>query len=213
MIRQSVLALMVALATCTSSIGADLINTLGATTNLFGTGINNFRAAQSFNTTATDFIVTDVTLRMFTDATSGQFRISIYDATGAGNRPGAQVASLFSGPVANLPAGGVYQNFNLTNLNVVLNPNQRYYIVGDAGPLNSETAFVYWQYTTSPPPGSGGATSVFWQSLDGSTWRDEFVGEPQLMRVVAVPEPGTYALAGLCVLTLGVIGRRRSKRS
>ncbi len=213
MIRQSVLGLMVALATCTSSFGADLINTLGATTNLFGIGMNNFRVAQSFQTTAIDVIVTDVTIKIFTDATSGQFRINIFDATGAGNRPGAQVANIFSGTVANLPASGAYQNFNLTNLNVVLNPNQRYYIVADAGPLNDVEKFIYWQYTTSPPPGSGGATSVFWQSLDGSTWRDEFVGEPQLMRVVAVPEPGTYALAGLCVVTLAAIGRRRSKRS
>lgn len=209
MFLRSVLTIALALATCTAATGADLINTLDAQTNLFGIGMNNFRVAQSFRTTTLDTLVTDVTLKLLTDATAGDFRVSIFDATGAGSRPGTQVAQIFSGTVGSLPQGS-YANFHLGDLAVQLNPNRLYYVVADTTSLNAEDKFVFWRYTTSPPPGSNGATSIFWQSFDGSTWVDEFVGEPQLMRVVAtVPEPGTHVLAGLGVLILGLYGRRR----
>jgi|JI10StandDraft_1071094.scaffolds.fasta_scaffold43544_2 hypothetical protein len=211
MFLRSVLTIALALATCTAATGADLINTLDAQTGLFGTGMNGFRVAQSFRTTLVDTIVTDVTLKMFTDATTGQFRVSIFDATGAGSRPGAQVAEIYSENVDKLPTGG-YTNFHLGGLSVSLSPDRLYYIVADTTTLNAEDKFVYWQYTDSPPPGSHGDTSIYWQSLDGSTWRDEYVGSPQLMRVVAVPEPGTYALAGLGVLVLGAFGRRKRRK-
>ncbi len=212
MFLRSVLAITLALATCTAATGADLINTLDAQTGLGSWGMNGFRMAQSFRTTAVDTIVTDVTLKIFTDATSGQFRIAIFDATGDAGRPGAQVAEIFSDSVNQLPTGG-YTDFHIGNLSINLNPDRLYYVVGNATPLNDVDKFVYWQYTDSPPPGSHGDTSIYWQSFDGSTWRDEYVGSPQLMRVVAVPEPGTYALAGLGVLVLGAFGRRRRRKA
>ncbi|MBI1321790.1 PEP-CTERM sorting domain-containing protein [bacterium] len=212
MFLRSVLTFALALATCTAATGADLINTLDATQALAGTGLNGFRVSQSFRTTLVDTIVTDVTLKMFTDATTGTFRISIFDATGPGDRPGTQVAQIYSETVDKLPTGG-YTNFHLGGLSVNLSPDRMYYIVADATTLNAEDKFVYWQYTDSPPPGSHGDTSIYWQSFDGSTWQDEYVGSPQLMRVVAVPEPGTYALAGLGTLVLGVFGRRQRRKS
>jgi len=212
MFLRSVLAFGLALATCTAATAADLINTLDATQALAGTGLNGFRVAQSFRTTLVDTIVTDVSLKIFTDATTGTFRISIFNATGTGDRPGAQVAQIYSETVDNLPTGG-YTNFHLGGLSVNVASERLYYVVAEATTLNAVDKFVYWQYTDSPPPGSHGDTSIYWQSFDGSTWRDEYVGSPQLMRVVAVPEPGTYALAALGVLVLGAFGRQRRRKA
>lgn len=211
MIRQYLLGLLVALTSLQFSNGADLINTLNATQDLYGTGINNFRVAQSFDTTLTNMIVTQVTLKMFTDGTSGQVKLGIYDATGTGGRPGNLVTNFFTGTVASLPTGN-YQNYDFSGLNITLNTTQRYYIVADVGRLNDDAAFVYWQYTTTPPPGSRGDTSVYWQNLDGLNWTAEYVGQPQLMRVVAVPEPGSIALASMCVGALALVRKKRSSR-
>jgi hypothetical protein len=152
-----------------------------------------------------------VTLKLSTDATQGNFRVAIYDATGTNSQPGAQVAEIHSGSVTTLTAQ--YADFHIGNLNVQLGSDQMYYVVLQSTGLENEEVFVNWQYTTAPPPRSHGKSSIFWQSFDGSTWESPFVGEPQLMRVVAVPEPGTYALAGLGVLVLGAFGRRRSRKA
>lgn len=210
MIARKLMSIVVFLASGTTLSGTELINTLPATTDVHGTGINNFRAAQSFRTTATDNIVTDVTLKLFTDATIGTVKFSIYDGTGAEGSPGALITDIFSGVVTDLPTIS-YQDFHLGGLNVSLDFESQYYIVAETSVLNDPEVFVFWRYTTSPPPGSHGETSVYWQSTNGLTWDRNIVGEPQLMRVVAIPEPGTYILSSIAVILLAIAGKRRRR--
>jgi hypothetical protein len=212
MIARMLLRVACLFASCTTLSGTEVINTLNAPEqSLRELGIeSNMRSAQSFRTTAAVNIITDVTLKMHSTVTTGTFKVSIYDGTGLEGSPGALVANIFSGQVSDLPIGP-FQDFHIGGLNVSLDFESEYYIVADVGPYDELYKFVYWQYTDSPPPGSHGETSVYWESEKGLPWTGMAVGTPQLMRVVAIPEPGTYMLSCIAVILLAIAGKRRRR--
>lgn len=79
-------------------------NLSAASPNGYFTVDNTQWTAQAFSTTATDFTLSEVSLRLWNNSgTTGGFEIQIWDSTGSGGKPGAQVGSaIYTGLAENL---------------------------------------------------------------------------------------------------------------
>ena len=201
------LPLLIALALSAAPARAELILfdnlAAGSPNGSFGVS-NSGWSAQSFSTTSSGFILSEVALRLWNaNGTSGNFELQVWNALGASGRPGAQVGSaIYTGLAQNLGSeyGGL---LTVSGLNVTLAPDTAYYLVAAGanladvpGPGRPIPGQLYWDATdvvTFP---------AYETSNSGGDWNG-----PQSQNLylkvtaasAAVPEPGTWAAAALLV--------------
>ena len=128
----TLLMLTVAITCCgsTSRAGVVLFDNLsaGQPTGYFGV-TNSQWVAQAFSTTATGYVLDEVSLRLWNqNGTTGNFEIQVWDALGTSGSPGAQVGSaIYTGQAASL--GDSLSLLNIPGLSVALGANTTYYLV------------------------------------------------------------------------------------
>ena len=208
------LPLLVALALPGLPVGAEVIlfDNLAAGSPNGSFGVSNAQwTAQSFATTTAGFILDEVSIRLWNqNGTSGNFEIQVWDALGAGGRPGAQVgAAVYTGLAENL--GSSYGSLlAVSGLNFTLAPSTSYYLVAAGTSLTDIPDFfgpipgtLYWDATnvvTSP---------AYVTSNSGANWNGPF-SQNLYMKATAIPEPSTcmMVLAGLTCGGYTMIRRR-----
>jgi len=161
--------------------------------------------AQGFGTGTNvgGYILNSVQLLM--DGASGSpdgFIVSIYNKSG--NSPQDNLGNLVgSAPVA----GGVY---SYTASDIALSPSTAYYIVITAATPVAQGAYN-WSAANNPAPlNDGWVGAIYDYSGDGLNWnysRDKFF--QFAIYATGVPEPATFALAGLGLAALS-FRRRKS---
>jgi len=200
------LPLLIALVVSAAPAQAAIIfNNLAAGSPNGSWGVSNSQwSAQSFSTTSSGFILSEVALRLWNqNGTSGNFELQVWDALGASGRPGAQVGSaIYTGLAENL---GSEEGSLLTvsGLNVTLVPDTTYYMVAAGTSLADipdddfpMPGTLYWDATdvlTSP---------AYDTSNSGVDWNGPYSQNLYLKVTAAsaaVPEPGTWAAAALLV--------------
>ncbi len=202
-----VLASVLVIIASPAARAADLANNLASSS--FGGNIitDSIWQAQAFTTLPTDFVLTSITLQLRKGlvGTTGTLNISIYDSTGTGNRPGTAVgAVLATADVSTFTQEMVEYTFS--GLNRVLSPTTTYYLVLSGTSITNGNA--QWAVTSSTI--GTGFPSNFADTLNsGTTWSAPLQSDPMIMRIVAVPEPSTYALGAICTGTLSYLGRRK----
>jgi hypothetical protein len=128
---------------------------------------------------------------------NGTFSVQLWNASGAGGRPGSLVYTLASG-LANPTTSDTDNVVSITGLNVPITKMTTYYIVVRPGAGST----LQWGYTLSE---SGlGFPSAFSYTVNyGSPWSAPSFDDPQRMMVEAVPEASTWiagAFAGLALI-------------
>jgi hypothetical protein len=194
--------------------GAILFDNLSAGSPNGSFGVSNTQwTAQSFATTTAGFILDEVSIRLWNlNGTSGNFEIQVWDALGAGGRPGAQVgAAVYTGLAEDLGSSSG-SLLAVSGLNFTLTPDTTYYLVAAGTSLTdipddffSIPGTLYWDATdvvTSPSYGTGNS---------GAGWNGPF-SQNLYMKVTAVPEPSTYAMALAGLAGGGYTMFRRRKR-
>ncbi len=193
-----VAALFTALTLTTQpAAGAVIIfNNLGAGSFAGSFGVSNSQSsAQSFSTTSSGFILSEVTLRLWNqNGTSGNFELQVWDALGASGRPGAQVGSaIYTGLAENLGSESA-SLLTVSGLNFTLVPDTTYYMVAagtsladipdDFGP---QPGTLYWDATNVRN------SDAYDTSNSGASWNGPY-SQNLYTEITAVPEPSTYAL-------------------
>lgn len=168
-------------------------------------GVSNSQwSAQSFSTTSSGLILSEVALRLWNqNGTSGNFELQVWDALGASGRPGAQVGlAIYTGLAENL--GSVYGSLlTVSGLNFTLVPDTTYYMVaagtsladvpGGRGP---RPGTLYWDATNVLN------SDAYNTSNSGVSWNGPYSQNLYLKVTAAsaaVPEPGTWGAAALLV--------------
>ncbi|GEM_PF-2080543 len=164
-------------------------------------GVTNTQwAAQAFSTTATDFTLSAVSLRLWNqNATSGNFEIQVWDSTGSSGTPGAQVGSaIYTGLAQNL-SDSDGSLLSIPGLSVALSATTTYYLVArgttlTGAPENPGT--LYWDATDVN-------TTASYDTTDGTTWFGPY-SQNLFMSVAAVPEPASVTLLGIGLAAVSV---------
>jgi len=135
--------------------------------------------------------------------TAGEFSVQLWNAEGAGGRPGSVVATVASG-LSNPTTLDVNNVVSITGLNVPMVKLTTYYIV-----VRPTSGIVRWGYTDSQS-GVGFPSAFSYTVNAGGSWSDPDYNDPQRMMVEAVPEASTWiagAFAGM-ILLAGVARRK-----
>ena len=197
---------------------AVIFDNLSKTSNGSMVVSNTQSIAQAFHTTATDFILTGVQLRLYNmNGTTGGYELQLWDATGASGSPGVQTgAALYTGLAQNLTASPppIGSLLSVTGLNRTLAANTTYYLVVAGTNLSSVAlpgpaipgipAFsvpgsLAWSTTTIWTAGGGGMFSK-----PGATWSSQ--SGYGMMKIEAGPGSATSVPdAGHTPAALGVI--------
>ena len=165
----------------------------------------NWFAGQSFKTDAQAYTLTGVTLRMGNaDSPGGNFFVKLYDATGAGSKPGAMLVPL-TGSADPATAG----DYTYTG-SQALSANTAYWVVagGSGGP-----ASYNWWAQFSGLPAAGTTIGLVASNSQGASWDGPYPSLFLDMQVTAVPEPGQWAMMGMTLLGAGgfVLRQRRAQ--
>ena len=208
----TMLMLTVAIACCgpASRAGVVLFDNLSAGSFNGSFGVTNTQwVAQAFSTTATDYVLDEVSLRLWNqNGTTGNFQIQVWDALGTSGRPGAQVGSaIYTGLAQNLgnSSPGL---LTIPALSVALGANTAYYLVArgttltDVGdPDESSPGTLYWDATNVN-------TSNSYDTTNGSSWTGPF-SQNLYMKVTAVPEPAPAIMIAAGLAAWAMLRRRR----
>ena len=157
--------------------------------------------AQAFTTTSTNFVLSEVSLPLWRRAgAAGTYEILVWDSTGGGGSPGAQVGSaIHSGLAENLSTtwGSL---LTISGLNVALLPSTTYYLVSRNTSV-APAGDLLWKLSDID-------TSPFYEFSFGS-WGGPAPSNME-MKITAVPEPSAGVLLMLGIG--GVIALRRIGR-
>ena len=208
---------------------AVLFDNLSATSNGTMVVSNTQSIAQAFTTTATDFVLTGVQLRLYNmNGTTGGYELQLWDATGSSGSPGVQTgAALYNGLAQNLTASPppIGSLLSVTGLNRTLAANTTYYLVvagtslssvvlpgpplpGPPLPGFSLPGNLAWSTTTSSTAGVSGVfakPSTTWSSQSGYGMMKIEAGPGS---AASVPDVG-HTPAALGVILAGLVTLRR----
>ena len=158
--------------------------------------------AQAFTTTSTDFVLSEVSLPLWRQAgAAGTYEILVWDSTGDGGSPGAQVGSaIHTGLAESLSTTGG-SLLTISGLNVALSPSTTYYLVSRNTSV-APAADLFWKLSDTN-------TSSFYEFSIGA-WGGPYPSNME-MKITAVPEPSAGVLLVLGIG--GFIALRRCSRS
>lgn len=202
----------------------DLIDTLnlgsGFLTGGNNTSVNSEMLAQSFATTSADFRVTEIDLTLFrASGDAGTYSLYIYDANygSTGPVPSSVVETIFTNqsfnsgtysiPETATTDGSDVTPITITGLNIVL-PSNIYFVVAkyDSGSFSLNWAANNWTSGGTSFFGDPSYNSLYDSNL--SKWTDSIADFPSALKVVAVPEPSTWALGALATFSLAATTKR-----
>ena len=170
--------------------------------NMFGGGYETFSWGSSFTTGNLTYQLSSVTMA-FDDGGSGSaFNLSLYSVTSG--VPDTLIETL--GDPNPLTAG----NYTFTSIGTTLAPNTTYALVGS--PLTNEISNYYVDRTISTNATSSASWVIddgFYNDSTSPGWTTDPAKLVFDIQANLVPEPSTYALLSLGVLTLGIAARRR----
>lgn len=205
----------------------DFINTLNLN-GTFTSGGNNTPTAgdmmaQSFTTTASDYIVREIDLTLFRGSgESGAYSVYIYSSTGSGDTlvPDTLAVTIFAGqsfssgtypiPETSTLNGSDVAPIEIKGLNIILNPSTAYFVVAgfDTGSFGLNWAANDWT-ATSPNPSTFIGDPSYFALYDSSTSSWNNLGRDQPSAVRVVPEPSTWAFGMLAAAVIAATSRRR----
>ena len=215
---KSILTLAIALALSAAPARAELIfNNLAAGSPNGSFGVSNSGwVAQSFSTTSSGFILSEVALRLWNaGGTSGNFELQVWNALGTAGAPGSQVGgAIYTGLAESL--GNTSSLLTVSGLNVTLVPDTAYYLVaagasladfpGPFGPIPGQLDWDATDVVTSPAYDTGDS---------GGNWSGPFSQNLYLKVTAAsaaVPEPGTWAAMAILTGGAAFAGWRRRRQ-
>lgn len=130
---------------CMQARAADLANNLSQTNSGAESITIADWTAQGFTTSATDFVITSITLKARRDAgTTGTLQLFIYDATGSGNTPGTSVTgTTHVATVSHTSLTTTLADVPFTGINQTLSPSTSYYLVVNAASAGLTGSFKW----------------------------------------------------------------------
>jgi len=192
----SLAALALGVAAPHAAPAATLVDNLSATsvgTGAFGSSSDTDWLAQSFTTTATDYILSSVTALIGNGnvASSGNYIFSIYDDSGTGGIPGVNLGDILTNPIAGFPVSATPISTTASPLPLTLSPNKTYFLVLHTSGANDT---LDW-YNAANGSGTGFPTNFTASSDGGATWNTvDNTGPDQMMQILATsPPPPTPA--------------------
>ncbi|MFM1902472.1 MAG: hypothetical protein RLZZ440_372 [Planctomycetota bacterium] len=202
-----------AIAWCGSAVWAEVIlfdNLAAGSPNGEYFVSNTQLAAQAFTTTATDAVLSEVSLRFRNlNGTSGEYQIQIWDSSGSSGSPGNQVgAAIYTGLAENL--GSSTSLLTIPGLSVALGASTTYYLVATGTSLT----VVGTPPFTSDGNLAWGATDVVTSgaySNGGAGWSGPST-QSLYMKVSAVPEPVPATIVTVGLAAGWMRSRRRKAR-
>ena len=175
-------------------------------------GVTNSQwSCQAFSTTATDFVVSEVSLRLWNQSgTTGGYEIQIWDANGTAGRPGAMVGSAVHVGLAQ-DLGGPPSVLNITGLNVSLQASKTYFLVALGTSLTetgdpeffSSPGFLAWDATNV------NFTATYDTGDSGSSWYGPY-SQNLYMKISTESVPEVSSIT-ICALGIGLTMLRRKR--
>lgn len=189
------------------NLGATGTNALSTTTTDLGTQqANNVNwLAQGFNTGAASKLVVDsVTLGIFgSNIGTVPLTVSIFSSTG-----GLPDQAIFTSNPTNV---GLQDKYTFSFTGAVLQANTDYFVVPNGG--------SWYLHTGSPaaPQGQNSSGYSYTRTVDSQAqtttpagpWTDPAISDRYSVSITAVPEPSTVGLAGIGILGVAIMRRRR----
>ena len=173
---------------------ATLVNNLSATpvgTNAFGSSSGSGDTdwlAQSFTTTATDYILSSVSALIDNGngASTGNYIFSIYDDSGSGGIPGVNLGDILTSPITGLSATPTPISATASPLPLTLSPSKTYFLVLHTSGADDS---LNWS-NASNGSGTGFPTNFTSSSDSGATWNTvDNTGPDQMMQILATAPP------------------------
>jgi len=185
--------------------GAVIFDNLSAPLPNGASNISNTQhVAQAFTTTATDFVLTAVSLKLYNqNGTTGSYELQLWDNGGASGAPGTQVgAALYTGLAESL-SGTL---LSVTGLNRTLAANTTYYLLAAGRSLTDDvsdpsdpiTGYLGWNMTDTLSTGS------YVSGDSGANWTGPFPYSGY-MKIEAGPAGASVPDAAGSPATLGLI--------
>ena len=174
---------------------------------------NNTLVSQGFTTGTGQWNITQVDVGLAASGT-GTSQPEIYLFSDNSGVPGSLLSaySIVNGPISNS------KQTHLFSGSYVAAPSTNYWLVlGDANSQAQQSSFEWYLEDTGATPSQRNSSGFSYlgtkaQNFSSAAWTDTLSGLS--LRVSAVPEPPTYALAMVAgVLGAGAVARRRAKKS
>lgn len=170
----------------------------------------NLMYAQGFTSGTANLDVQSILVGLGADApiSSAQVRLFSNTIVSGSNLPGTPIAT-FTGTTAVENTAAYLFTGAFT-----LQPSTPYWVVVSDANAGSGSSFSYYNVESdAQPAGTSGYTYLATRrsTNGGSTWLNFAAGDALSVSITAVPEPGAYALAGIGLVTAGLMRWRRRR--
>jgi len=189
----------------TTSAGVESIGASGlGTPNNYGMGI-------SFRTTAVDYVIDSVTIKLKSDsATSGNVTLSIYDTSGSGGTPGSIVGTPL-GTIAVSSLTASLSDYTLSSLNLTLSPSSNYWLTATS--LDITSGVVRGSVTADTTGVTSGSVGYSFKNGSWTGPYSTYYGRASITTAsAAVPEPSTI-MGAVAVGALAFVRLRKTRRA
>ncbi len=195
------------------SFAADLLdNTAQGTATIVSSTVlgSNIRSGVVFTTGSTAYDLTTLKLGLLnTAAQTIAFDIALYAADANGDPTGPVLGTKNVNQA--FPASTSFYDFSMTGLTI--SATQKYILLLENAVFSSGTFGWAINFNNTAPVASGGLTYNGYRRFDGSSWSTNSNFGTIWLQGTAVPEPSTYAFAGISILALALSGRKFRNRA
>lgn len=185
--------------------------------------------AQGFTMGSTDYELKAVQIGLRFPGSSAGFSMALYGSSGGNPNTGAAPIATFTNPTfTNQPEEYTFNYSGDQGANLMLQSGQTYWLVVKNNPIQSVFSWYY-----SKDPGTGLPVAPSDQTGTGISYAgtkqyvttallpnyglgwNNFATNQSILRysVLTVPEPSTYALGAIGTLVMGMVARRKSRKT